>query len=453
MRHVAFSGAGRVTHASAALTDLDVQLLIRPVTWIPATTQVLIGEWNTAGNNRGWEIRQTLTDQVALRWSADGTSTLTDTSTVATGLDHGTKRWLRVTLDVNNGAGGHSTRFYLSDDGVEWTQLGATVTTAGATSIFHNAATPITLGGETDAASYIGKAYEVRVYAAIDGSTNLVDPDPWDWSTAVHGTSGVTFVMPSLAVAEQDVWPPRVLVTATDLEADDLVTLYRSVAGARTGVRGADAVIPGDTALVRLDAELPFGVPITYVMDLGGEEEYSASPVTVDLPGGKVAISDAITGLSAEVEITDWPEKRHERPASRFVVGGRNMVVFGQRPGWTGTIEIETTSDAGRENFDQLLDTATEGVVQIRQAGAYGGVDCYVAVLSDTEKRRNLTDGLDERRMWALDLVEVEPWAADVEAAGYTYADLADVYDGLDYADLDGDYSSYLLLAQADLEA
>lgn len=452
MRHVSFDGTGRLSHARQALTDLDVRLLVRPDDLTPSAVQIIASEYLTTGNKRGWQAVLLTTGVLRIRWSPDGTSssTVDSTAAVTTLYADGDKFWVRFVLDVNNGAAGKTAQFYTSDDGVEWTQLGADVTSGGTTSIFSDAANVITMAGEGTAATYTGKVYAIQLMSTIGGSTNLVDPDPWDWSTATYGATGVTIVTPSITATEQDSWPPRVLVTGEDVETDDVVTFYRVVASTRTAVRGANAVTAGDTALVRRDAELPFGTVLSYVMDLNGEEEYATGTLTVDLPGGKVALTDAVTGAAAEVEITSWPEKRTERPASTFVVGGRNVAVMGLRPGFTSGIEIETDTDAGRENLDALLDSATSGVLQLRQDGSYGGVDCYVAVLSSTERRRDETDGLDERRVWTLDVVEVEPWAADVEAAGYTWQDLIDAYTGLTWQDVIDDHDTWLDVVRAE---
>jgi len=454
VKNVTFAGTGRLSYTRQVLTDLDAQILVRPTDLTPASEQVIWGEFLTTGNKRGWSVRIKSTGVVSYRFSNDGTASIVKDSTVAlstAGYVDGDKFWIRVVHDVNNGAAGYDVKFYTSDDGITWTQLGTTVTTATATSIFSDAANVITMGGEGTAASYIGKVYEARLYSVIGGSTNLVDPDPWDWSTAVYGTTGVTTVTPTITATEQsDVYPSRMLLTGASLETDDVVTFYRQVASTRTVVRAADSVTAGDTAFVRVDAELPFGTVLSYVMDLNGEEEYSTATTSVELDGGKVAITDAITGAAAEVEITSWPEKRTDRPASTFVVGGRNVAVMGLRPGFTASIEIETETDSARENFEALLDSATSGVLQIRQDGSYGGVDCYVAVISVGERRRDTTDGTDQRRVWTLDVVEVEPWASDVQAAGYTWQDLIDAYTGLTWQDVINDHATWLAVVQAE---
>ena len=254
----------------------------------------------------------------------------------------------------------------------------------------------------------------------------------------------------AITADEQDVYPPRVLVSVTGLTGGQLVDIYRVVAGVRTPVRGGYAVV-GDVAYLVLDAELPFGVPVRYLVVVDSTDEYVTDPVTYVLPGGKVVVSDAITGLAAEVVILSWPERRYERESTVFRLrDGRTVVVSGPPVQFTGTIELFVDSDSGRAALVEVLRSATAGIVQIRQPGGYDDVDCYVAVLSHTVRRWS-QDGSDGRRIVALDAAEVSAWSSELTARGYTYADLELVYDGLTYADLAGDYATYLALAQAEL--
>ena len=253
----------------------------------------------------------------------------------------------------------------------------------------------------------------------------------------------------SLAVTLQSVYPPRVLVSLTDLTLGDTVQIYRQVSSTRTALRAATSAGVTDPSFLRVDAEIPFGVPVSYVAVVNGVE-YATAPVTYTLTGGKVAISDAVTGLSAEVTILAWPEKQYDRRSSTFRVGGRNVAVIGDAAGFSGSIELYVETTSSVENLQDLLAGATEGVVQVRQPGGYDGVDSYVAVLGVTVRRWS-QDGSDQRRVVVLDALEVEAWADALQAATYTYADLETLYTGLTYADLATGYATYLTLAQAQL--
>lgn len=253
----------------------------------------------------------------------------------------------------------------------------------------------------------------------------------------------------SFTATEQAVYPPRVLLSLTDLSIGDAVQLYRSVSGTRTAVRAATSAAVTDPSFLRVDAEVPFGVPVTYVAVVNGVE-YSTGATTYILPGGKVALSDAVTGLSAEVVIMAWPVREYQPRSTIFRVGGRNLVVTGPMGMFTGTIELYMETTSSVENLYALLAGATEGIVQMRQPGGYDGVDSYVVAVAAPERRFS-QDGTDERRIVALDVVQVESWTDALEATGFTYADLEAAYTGLTYADLATDYATYLDLAQADL--
>lgn len=246
----------------------------------------------------------------------------------------------------------------------------------------------------------------------------------------------------------QDAYPPRVLVSVTGLTIGDSVQLYRVVGGERTLVRaGTDASV-ADTSFLRVDAELPFGTPVSYVAVVEGVAT-STSPTTYTLPGGKVALSDAISGLSAEVVIFAWDDKAFTRDSSRFRVGGRNIVVSGDLGQYESTLELYLETTSAGEQLLALLRNATEAVVQLRQPGGYDGVDSYI-VVDGASERRFSQDGSDPRRIWALTVAETDPWAPALEARGFTLADIADWYDGLTLADLATDYATLLDLAQGD---
>jgi hypothetical protein len=252
----------------------------------------------------------------------------------------------------------------------------------------------------------------------------------------------------SISVLTQDVYPPRVLVSVTDLTLGDAVALYRQVSGVRTLVQAGAVDAVTDPSFLRIDAQLPFGVPVSYVADVNGVE-YSTAPVTYTLPGGSVVISDAIGGLAAEVRIGAWPEKAHDLAATVFRPGGRNVIVSGDFGQWEGDLEFYTETTAAAEQLRLVLAAATQGVVQMRQPGGYDGVDSYYAITSYRERRYS-QDGSDQKRLHVVHAAEVDGWAPALAAGGFTYADLAAAYTGLTYANLAADYATYLALAQGD---
>ena len=256
-------------------------------------------------------------------------------------------------------------------------------------------------------------------------------------------------------VEQSSVYPARVQITLRNLAVDELITVSRSAAGStvRTAVRGANEIIPGTSTLILIDAEQPFGVELTYWLTTGAavdeaQVDVASANITVQLAGGKVALSDAITGVSAEVVVLSWPSKRRTRPSSVFPVAGRNIVVTGTRGGFESTIEFFTETTLASDAIDELLQSATAGIVQIRQAGPYDDVDSYFVVQSD-DKQRYSQDGSDERRIWAFDVIETAAWAPTAGTLTFDLDDVNAAYPGT-LIDLNVAFGNLLALAQGD---
>lgn len=268
-----------------------------------------------------------------------------------------------------------------------------------------------------------------------------------------NGTQNIDFdnfsVETLITLIAQDVWPTRVLVSVTGILPGDPVAIYRVVGGERTLIQGGQTDAATDVAFLRVDAQLPFGIPVAYLAEINGGET-TTSTTTYTLVGGNVAVTDAITGLGAEVLIGAWPEKVYDPQATVFRAGGRNIVVSGGGLGqFESDVEIPTLTTAAAEQLRLVFDQATQGIVQVRQPGGYDDVDCYVAITA-YRSRRWSQEGQDQKRLHIVHLVEADGWAAALQASGFTYQDVADTYAGLTYADLAADFPTYLALAQGD---
>lgn len=254
----------------------------------------------------------------------------------------------------------------------------------------------------------------------------------------------------AITAQELNLFPPPVLVSVTGLTIGDDIILYRSVGGVRTAVRAGSATDVADSSFLRVDGELPYGIPVTYIAVVNSTTEYSTSATTYTLPGGKVVFSDAITGASAEAVILAWDEKVYDNQSTVFKAGGRNVVVSGEMGMFEASITVFFEAYSSGQQFDTLMRTATEGVIQLRGPDPkYNGVDCYLVVVGAREQRFS-QDGSDERRTWVIDVAQTESWSADREAVGFTWADVIDTYDGLTWADFYGDYATWLAAAQGD---
>jgi hypothetical protein len=161
------------TPDSAALSitgDIDIQCKVAMTDWTPSAVQGLVFKYGLAGT-RSYRFQVDTAGTLTLTWSTDGTAINTRTSTVATGFADGVERWVRVTLDVDNGASGHDVAFWTSTDGVTWSQLGTTVTTAGTTSIFDSSAL-LAVGADSNGNTpATGTVYRAIVKNGIGGTT------------------------------------------------------------------------------------------------------------------------------------------------------------------------------------------------------------------------------------------------------------------------------------------
>lgn len=187
--------------------DLDVRVDLRPTSWAAGQ---LLSKYSTTGNNRSWAFGMALDRYPSLTWSTNGTATKTATATMAipTLL---TRRALRATLDVDNGAGGWTVTFYTSDSLTgTWTQLGDAVTGTGTTSIFSGNA-PVEVGDCATLSNpgMAGYYFGAEVRSGIGGT---VKASP-DFSSQTAGTT-------SFADAQGNTW-----TVGADAEIDD--RLYR----------------------------------------------------------------------------------------------------------------------------------------------------------------------------------------------------------------------------------
>lgn len=253
----------------------------------------------------------------------------------------------------------------------------------------------------------------------------------------------------SIAVTQQDVYPPRNLVTVTGLTLTDDVDIYRVVSGERTLLRGGSLDNTTDPSFFVIDNEYPFGVPVTYTAVVNDSPEYSAGPTTYTLANAKPVVTDAISGDAAEVIIQAWDQRNWSPQRSAYKVGGRNVVVSTGGLGMYDTdIEFIFEAPSSLTNFYNLLAEATEGVVQLRVPE--GDMNDYFAVLGAREVRHS-DDWSDPKTHLVLSVMQVEGWATALEAHGFTYADVETFYGSTTtYAMVESDFATWLAAEQGD---
>jgi len=167
--------------------DVDFRCKVALDDYTTATGTEFIAKW-TGPSNYSYVFGINSGGTLNLAWTTSGAvgTIVNKSSTVAVGLADGATKWVRATLDVDNGASGNDVKFWLSDDGITWTQLGATVTTAGVTSIYAGTAT-VAVGAYNDGSiPAAGKFYRAQILNGIDGT--LV----FDMDTSIISTGADT---------------------------------------------------------------------------------------------------------------------------------------------------------------------------------------------------------------------------------------------------------------------
>jgi len=152
--------------------DIDIRCRIAMDDWTPSALMTLFSKWNATGNQRSYALDLNTNGTLSFFWTPDGSTSNSATSTVAPTVADGAVKWVRATLDVDNGASGRDIQFFTSDDGTTWTQLGTTVTQAGTTSIYAGTAS-VTVGSTSNGGWSNGAFYRAQILDGIAGTAVL----------------------------------------------------------------------------------------------------------------------------------------------------------------------------------------------------------------------------------------------------------------------------------------
>jgi hypothetical protein len=154
---------------------------------------------------------------------------------------------MKVTLDVDNGAGGYDLKFWhRSTSGDSWSQLGATIT-GGATTDIADGTADVSFGSLSQTSAFVGDLYRVTQKVGIDGTTVLdVDftsdcaPGDASFTATVGGTVNIyrgSLLEP--VVVNRNLWlyagdDYHVVADHDDLDFNDESFSYYVVARHRT---------------------------------------------------------------------------------------------------------------------------------------------------------------------------------------------------------------------------
>ena len=174
--------------------DIDLRVKVALDDWTPAAESTLIAKYTATGDERSYALAVTTGGNLILRWTEDGSTELTETSSAAVSASNGGTIWVRATLDVDDGASDAQVTFYTSSDGSTWTQLGAVQAVGATTSIYASTAV-LELGSQSEGTvnRAAGKIFRAEVLSGIGGSAvaapiastssdTLTDATPLTWT-------------------------------------------------------------------------------------------------------------------------------------------------------------------------------------------------------------------------------------------------------------------------------
>lgn len=149
--------------------DIDIRAYVEPETW--NQEQVIAAKWKVerftgagADNRASWVFQINSDGTLSFIWnngSVDNVFGAYKRVTSTAAVPAAIRQYVRVTLDVNNGASGNTATFYTSTDGSSWTTLGSAVVTSGTTSIY-SSITPLTVGALEGFTDIYGLTYDIN---------------------------------------------------------------------------------------------------------------------------------------------------------------------------------------------------------------------------------------------------------------------------------------------------
>ncbi|MFJ3786988.1 hypothetical protein [Streptomyces sp. NPDC090093] len=319
------SGASTPDVAALDITgDTDIRLDATLDRWVtPAGAQHtdLAGKYSTAGNQRSWMLQERR-GRIYLEWSANGTAILSATSTVAPAVPPSRRMAWRVTLDVDNGAGGWTVTFYTAETiAGPWTQLGAPVTGTGTTSVF--ASTTVLKVGDATNLSYSKPAGQIHAFelrngiggtpvanpdftAQTPGAPSITDATGKVWTMATNGSIRNRHV---LFHGDISSWPTR-----WDLSGNDVYVTAEAAGTLRRLGQGRKSL---DSTLRR---RLPSHAPLAYWPcedSAGATQAYSplAGVTPLIVTGFDFAKDDTLGGSGALPTVAPGGTMRGRIPA------------------------------------------------------------------------------------------------------------------------------------------
>ena len=337
--------------------DLDVRVEVDADMTDTARAQTLIGKWGESAPERSWLLRY-FDGNLTFFWL--DAAAVSHSVFVGVQLIGGSA--LRVTLDVDNAAGGHTVRFWEADsiDGT-WRQLFGDITVAGTTSV-QSTTSPLVIGPADSTTTpvrvpFTGNATRFQVRSGI-GGTLVADADfrPLaDAATGFTDSAGRVWTVNGTAKirkradrfnGEISSWPPRWDVSGKDrwVPVDAAGVLRRYGQGS--------AVLQSS-----LRRRIPSFAPLAYwPMEEGASATQASSPIDgvqpLTLTPARWAATDTLTSsgpLPQLAATTSQPEMRGRVPAPATTLTAWHVQ-------W---IYFITAGPASRRTFMRVLSTGS----------------------------------------------------------------------------------------------
>jgi len=268
--------------------------------WTPATNMTVIGKSNSSSNKSFQLIVNSSTGKLLFVASADGTTNVTTTSSVATGFTDGTTNWVLASFRASDGrvqfftASGSITNPVASD----FTQLG-TDQNNGLTSIF-DSTIEVEIGSIASGSVNMlaGKVYRAKIYNGLFstvafGGTVQLDAD---FTAKAFGANSFTESSSNAAT---------VTITGVAAQAGDgRITISSAVAGSFTSLSKPSGGIltPSSDYLVVKDIvmyqPLSFFAGANSVDGTGNTAVYFTAPGTYGFSQGIAVIASSVTSIS-----------------------------------------------------------------------------------------------------------------------------------------------------------
>lgn len=369
--YLAVTGGYASTPDTAVLditTTIDIRAEIKPVSWTPSSRMAIVGKWLGTGGQQTFIFNLETNGRLSFWYSTTGANSFSQNSTEAT--DPPTDGILAVRVTRNTTTG--DITFYTSDsiDGV-WTQLGAVITTSGATHFSSSA--NLTVGAIDNGASFPfqGTILAVEVRDGING-TVVADPDFYlqdHQDTSFVDDAGRTWTMNGTASIETTQGPVSVTPNLTKVWIKSLTRPFMNIA---------------------LDTDCAMGGADTELLATGTVQRSTRAGVfPVINRTFPVAVTDLSLGRSWSLRLRTWSVTAHRALDFLFASGD---VLLIQAP--CGT--CEGTTETG-----------------------------YVLAFSPTYQRHRR---YRTRVVWDASVVEVAIPSADIAYAEATWATVIATY-------------------------